>query len=366
VAQKTVGIWRAKRRLPGITGWIFQGFRVWCRSLRKMTSFAGLVALAFTLTLVVSLPGCSMGQNAKLQPLKIGVTDWPGFSIIWYAQSAELFKERGLEVEVVQFENAQDASRAVLRGALDATFTSLWDAMQVDPGNDKPVFILVANVSHGADGIVAQPGIESIADLRGKQVGAKLSTVNHLILLEALKLYGIQPEEVNIADVSNETAAQLMEAGRLDAAVLWEPMLSETADSMNGNVIYTTRDLDSLVIDGFMTRSEVLKAKTPELTAFASTWFDIMHAIDTTPDQVFAAVGEQLGQSGESFANDYAGLKKGDMEMQRQMFQQGWLKSATPDLIYLLESDPRHGRVPRVDIEFNGEPVMAAMEEWAK
>jgi NitT/TauT family transport system substrate-binding protein len=57
---------------------------------------------------------------------------------------------------------------------------------------------MVTNISHGADGIVAQPAIKSVANLRGKRVGAKLGTVNHLILLEALKLHQIKPEEVKI------------------------------------------------------------------------------------------------------------------------------------------------------------------------
>ncbi|PSB13674.1 nitrate ABC transporter substrate-binding protein [filamentous cyanobacterium CCP2] len=333
-----------------------------CQQLGRQAVLAGLFAL--TVTISLTLHGCNSIQSAKLQPLKVGITTWPGFDIVLYAQSADLFQKHGLDVELVRFENQQDAARAVLRGSLDAAFASLWDTMQVDPGNDKPVFMLVTNVSHGADGIVAQAGVESIADLRKKQIGAKLSTVNHLILLEALKLHQVPPEEINIVDVSNETAAQLMEAGKLDAAVLWEPMLGDTAQTINGNVLYTTKDLDSLVIDGLMTRSELLKAKPTELTAFVLTWFDVMHAVDTRPDEVFAAVGTALGQSGEAFANDYAGLKKGDIAMQQQMFQQEGLKTATQSLIQLLQADPRHGRIPRDDIEFSTEPVMAAWEEW--
>jgi NitT/TauT family transport system substrate-binding protein len=357
------GIGKIKGALQKRASKFFQKGFTWLRSLRQTVSLAGLFSLTLVFTLTIGfLPGCSPGQTAKLQPLKVGITAWPGFDIALYAQSANLFQKHGLDVEIIRFENQQDAARAVLRGSLDAAFASLWDTMQVDPSNDKPVFMLVTNVSHGSDGIVAQPGIESIADLRGKQVGAKLGTINYLILLEALKLHQVQPSEINIVDVSNEIAAQMMEAGRLDAAVLWEPMLGETAQAINGSIPFTTADLDSLVIDGFMTRSEVLNSKTAELTAFVSAWFDVMEAIDTNPDAVFAAVGEALGQSGESFASDYAGLKKGDIAMQEQMFQQDRLKIASQQLIQLLEADPRHGRIPRDDIEFSAEPVRLALE----
>ncbi len=65
------------------------------------------------------------------------------------------------------------------------TFASLWELMQADPGNDSPAYVMVTNISAGSDGIVAQPGIQSISDLQGKKIGAKLGTVSHLILLEA-------------------------------------------------------------------------------------------------------------------------------------------------------------------------------------
>ncbi|MBD2777940.1 HAMP domain-containing histidine kinase [Iningainema sp. BLCCT55] len=53
----------------------------------------------------------------------------------------------------MRFENQQDSSRAVLRGSLDAAFTSLWDVMQSDPRNDKPAVILVTNISYGTERI---------------------------------------------------------------------------------------------------------------------------------------------------------------------------------------------------------------------
>jgi NitT/TauT family transport system substrate-binding protein len=268
-------------------------------------------------------------------------------------------------VELVRFENQQDSARAVLRGSLDAAFASLWDVMQVDPGNDKPVVIMVSNISHGADGMIAQPAIQSVENLRGKRVGAKLGTVNHLILLEALKLHNVNPRDVTIEDVSNETAAQMIEQGKLDGAVLWEPMLGETAKKMKGNIIFTTKDLDSLVIDTFMSRSQVVNSKQAELTRFISTWFEVMSAVDTKPTEVFEQVGKALGQSGESFASDYSGLKKGDIEMQKRMFQAaGRLKGATQQLTQLLREDPRHGRIAREDVEINAKPVMAAIEGW--
>uniref|UniRef100_A0A832H373 Nitrate ABC transporter substrate-binding protein n=1 Tax=Oscillatoriales cyanobacterium SpSt-402 TaxID=2282168 RepID=A0A832H373_9CYAN len=331
--------------------------------VQKLKSFWGVFLI--TLLASVVLHACSIGSTTTLQPLKIGITTWPGFDVVLYAQATGLFEKRGLQIELVRFENQQDSARAVLRGSLDGAFASLWDVMQVDPGTDKPTFFMVTNVSHGADGVVAQGDVKSVEELIGKRIGAKLGTVNHLILLEALKHHGVSPNDVVIEDISNESSAQMMAKGSIDGAVLWEPLLGETAKKSKGNIIFTTKEIDSLVIDGLMTRSTLLQSKKVELTQFVQAWFDVMHAVETKPDEVYRVVSRELGQSQESFASDFAGLKKGDIEMQQRMFvSPGRLKQASEQLSKLLIEDPRHGRLPRKDLEINADLVTAAIAGW--
>ena len=135
-----------------------------------------VLMLRFVLTICLSLilHSCSLSPKTQLQPLKIGITSWPGFDIILYAETAGIFKKRGLEVELVRFENQQDSARAVMRGSLDGTFTSFWDVVQVDSGEDQPEVLLVTNISAGADGIVSQGNIKKVEDLRGKKNWCKV------------------------------------------------------------------------------------------------------------------------------------------------------------------------------------------------
>ncbi|MEG4321804.1 MULTISPECIES: ABC transporter substrate-binding protein [unclassified Microcoleus] len=326
-------------------------------------TFFSLCAIALTLTF--ALNACTFGHNQSLKPLRVGITSWVGFDVVLYAQASELFKQRGLKVELVRFDNQQDSCRAVMNNRLDAAFASFWDVMQVDSGNQIPVVLMTTNISAGSDGIVAKPEIKSVEDLRGKRVGAKLGTVNHLILLEALKAHKMKPADVEIIDYSNEVAAQKITSEDIDAAILWGPMLGETAQTIKGNVIYTTKQVDSLVIDILMSNDKTVKAKKAELTQFILAWFDVMHAVETKPNQVFELVAKKLGQSSASFASDYAGLKKGDIAMNQRMFQtNGRLNSAKTQIIQLLKEDPRHGRVIRQDVKIDGSLVSKAMEVW--
>jgi len=323
-----------------------------------------LIPLVCALFLTIGLKGCTIGGES-LQSLKVGLNTWPGFDIILYAQEKGLFKERGLDVELVRFENAQDTVRAMMRGSLDMAFVSLWEPMQADPGNDRPTYIMVTNVSKGSDGIVSNSEIQSIADLTGKKVAAKLGTVNHLILLEALKLKNISPQDVTIENVSNERGIEMLKAGEVDAAVVWEPLMSETVKEINGNLVYTTADTDSLVIDGLVTRGSFVESDLKSITQFMLAWFDLMNAVETQPQQVYAVVAEELGQTPESFANDYAGLEKGDIALNQRMFAaDGRLQDAIAEITELLKQDDRHGRIIRKDLEIDATAVNQAIETW--
>lgn len=319
------------------------------------------ILFVLVLSLTIFLKGCGLGQSEELATLKIGINNWPGYAIARYAQKQGLFEEHGLEVKLIQFNNQQDNIRATLRGALDASFVPLWEVMQVDPGNDKPAFILVADVSAGSDGIVTQPNVKSIQDLKGKKVGAKLGTVSHLILLEALNSQGIKPEEIEIENVINDNSIRKLKAKEIDASVLWEPSLSNTAKEIEGNIIFTTKDVDSLVIDGLASRVSFVDSHQQELSQFIMTWFDAIKDLENDSDRVFEVVAQELDQSKESFAKDYSGLKPGDRAMNQKMFA-GYLQQSKQKIVELLEEDPRHNRMIREDIVFDARPLNNALE----
>lgn len=323
-----------------------------------------LTLIFWSFLIAISIKGCSLNSEVTLKPFKVGLNSWPGYQVILYAQEQGLFRQHGLEVEFVRFTNQQDNIRATMRGAQDASFVPLAEVLQVDPNQEAPVYIMVADISAGSDGIVAGPNITSIKDLKGKKVSVKLGTVPHLVLLEALKANQLQPDDIEIVDVINERGAEMLKQGKISASVLWEPLLSDTAKSIGGKVIHTTADVDSIVIDGLATRLSMVTGKQDELVRFIETWFDIMKAIEKNPQAVFTSVAKQLGTTVEIFAEDYKGLKKGDLEMNRRMFASGRLSEASQQTRQLLLADVRHGRIIREDVKINGELIAKATKNW--
>ena len=313
--------------------------------------------------LMASALACKAGDAGEPMRLRIGISQWPGFDVLYHARKEGYFARRGLDVQLMHFDNQQDASRAVVLGSLDAAFVSIWDTLQVVPGNDSPAFILVTNVSHGADGIVARPGVSSLLDLRGKRVATKLGTVNQLILLEALSLHRMTPDDIQIVDIHNDLAERRMYDGSIDAAVTWEPTMSRIAAKTRGSIVFTTRDVDSLVIDGLATSKKALHEKREALIRLLLVWFDVMHDVETRPDQVYASAGAAIGLDAETFARGYAGIERGDRALNREMFDQGRLLRAIAAQAALIRAHPL-GSMVRTDLVVSSDFLAAALERW--
>jgi CheY-like chemotaxis protein len=95
---------------------IIDTFSIWWQQKLRLgikPTWLCLFAIALSLTFVIN--ACSLGQNQSLKPLRVGITSWVGFDIARYAEPSGIFKQRGLKVELVRFENQQDSSRAVMR-----------------------------------------------------------------------------------------------------------------------------------------------------------------------------------------------------------------------------------------------------------
>jgi NitT/TauT family transport system substrate-binding protein len=67
-----------------------------------------LFITAFAIAILVN--ACS--QTQELKTLRVGMNSWPGYSIALYAKEAKLFEKRGINVEIIRFNNQQDNNQA--------------------------------------------------------------------------------------------------------------------------------------------------------------------------------------------------------------------------------------------------------------
>ncbi len=169
------------------------------RTRRSTTATRAVLALAVCMALVAGACGsddkegtttADPGAAAKGTTIRLGFSAWPGWFPWQVAEEKGLFTKAGLDVKLTYFESYTDSLNALNAGKLDANSQTLNDTISSVGAGAEEVVVLVNDNSTGNDQIIVKPGIESIADLKGKKVGVEEGTVDHFLLLLGLEKAG--------------------------------------------------------------------------------------------------------------------------------------------------------------------------------
>lgn len=143
-------------------------------------------------------------------------------------QLETLFKSSGVEAELpfkinwVEFASGPlvDAGFAAHRIDIGG-MGDMPAALSVSSKLNLRVLYLTRAVGNAPDEFfIARPGIKSIADLRGKTVAYTTGTHESAFALESLAEGGLTQKDIHQADVTLEQLYTVLEAGKVDAAVI--------------------------------------------------------------------------------------------------------------------------------------------------
>ena len=183
------------------------------------------------------------------EPLKIGYSDWPGFTILEVAKQKGWFKEGGVDVDLVWFDYLPSLD-AFAAGKVDAVTVVATDALVSGANGAKSKIIAILDYSEGSDMIIGRPGVDSIKDLKGQKVGIEVSLVEHLLLLEALKQNGMTQSDVEIVNTATNETPQTLASGKVAAVGAWYPVSSQALKQVPGSKkLFTSADAKGLIYD---------------------------------------------------------------------------------------------------------------------
>jgi ABC-type nitrate/sulfonate/bicarbonate transport system substrate-binding protein len=148
-----------------------------------------------------ALPADTSTQS-NAAPITIGYSDWPGWVAWDIADQQGFFKKRGVNVKLVWFPVYTDSLNALAAGQVDANGQTWSDTMgPLSKGMDLKA-VLVNDNSFGNDALIAQPGIKSVKELKGKRVATELGTVDHFLLLKALEANGMTEKDIQFVPIA--------------------------------------------------------------------------------------------------------------------------------------------------------------------
>jgi len=271
----------------------------------RRSMFKGAALIASVLPAVHPTPSGAQGKSLK--QVKIAYCSQLLCGVPYeVARSAGLFKQHGLDVELVYTRGGNPAMQALVGGAVDYAATALDVAIQAyaNVGADIRRFMVTGRLPLFA--LVTAPKtaeqIRSIKDLEGKTVAVSaLGNADHSLTLYLLKQAGADAAKVQFATMGVNLLEALRQ-GQIDAGVVQEPALTLLSKS-GARVLMNAMDLadarkylgGSYEFMGVAVRGKEVAERKPEMAEIAKALTEALKTLRTmSGDQLVGALPQEM------------------------------------------------------------------------
>ncbi|MGC4821472.1 aliphatic sulfonate ABC transporter substrate-binding protein [Micromonospora sp. DT63] len=193
-------------------------------TLSRRALLAGIAGLGATAALAACGDDDKSGSGGSAtEPVRLGyIADFTGASLMAIAEDKKLWAQHGLKPDLKVFTNGPLQVQAL--GAGDLDFGYLGPGALWLPASGKARVIAINSLGF-ADRVIAQPGITSMAALKGKKVGVPEGTSGDMMVRLALRRAGLSIDDVRKVTMDPSTVVTAFGSGQIDAAGIWYPLI---------------------------------------------------------------------------------------------------------------------------------------------
>ncbi len=278
---------------------------------------------------VTGVTGEAITGGSLDRPLRVGINTWAGHAPgvvanlgLAVGQAQSIYKRvHGIDVEFRLIDDPAAKFAAFQSGDIDIMWDTVdsWarEASVLAEGTVRGKAIIMQDWSRGGDGIVSLASIRSVEDLAGKRIATTEFTPSHWLLLYLLSQSGLSAEqkaqiERNLVITQDAPAAAAMfKAGRVDAAVTWEPDLSGAVagSQREAHILVSTTAATNVIADVLVARQEIIDRAPVTLAKFVAGWFEGIEYMRTDPGGSNEVIARSLNLDTDTVSGMLSGLK---------------------------------------------------------
>ncbi len=281
---------------------------------------AGSLSLSLILLGAISI-SCREQNSRTKNVVRVSVNSWVGFAPLFVAAEQGIFKKNGLDVEINKTENAPDRRAALIAGRVDIVGSTVDDlAVSLSQGVDA-VAISCADYSNGSDAIIGAGDVNSLEKLAKSPVAVQPGFVNHFFLLYVLDSKGIDSSNITVQPMTPDDAGTAFIAGNINAAVTWEPHISQALKQRSGTVILaSSKDYPEAILDIFIANKEWYNSNRKSVDLFAKSWDEAVQIVNSKPNDAMPIVATEIGVTPDEAAAMLSGAKLMQQRECHQLF----------------------------------------------
>lgn len=266
----------------------------------------------------VSTPAAAPAAAAPVT-VRIGTQPWIGYGPWWIAQEQGIFAKYGIEAELIDFVTDTEVNAAFASGNMDVANVATHTALKLYANGVDLRIVLLEDVSNAADAIIAPSAIASVADLAGKTVAYEEGSTSDLLLHYALTANNMQIEDIVAAPMPAADAGAALIAGQVDAAVTYEPYISE-ASNQNSDIqaLYTAAERPGLISDVLAARTQFAEDNPELMRDLLKVWDEAVTYLRENPESGRAIIAEAVGSAPEELTTAFEGVAFYDLAENQQ------------------------------------------------
>ncbi len=214
-------------------------------------------------------------EKAQPEKMIVGVHSWPGGGIVYIGQQKGFFREKNLEIIVKKIENFDTKRASLISGQIDVDVANTLDQLLIYNENSFPAQIIgVTDQSNGGDGLVCKKSIENINQLNGKTVAYAEASPSDFFLRYILKVNNVNIKNVKFKPVADpQIAGNAVIAKQVDAAVTYEPWLSQAAKEEGLHILVDTKKYPTLIPGLLIANGDKVATDKETYRKFLQAWF---------------------------------------------------------------------------------------------
>ncbi len=195
----------------------------------------------FTASALATLAPSPLLAQTPGPVVKVGTLKMGSLTNVWVAKQAGFFERNGLNVELVEFRNGNEAIAAHQGGSVDILLTIPGTSMAARERGFDLVLLTQSETAKtqgpdsGAIIVRSDSPYKTVKDLEGKRVGLGAPRSQYSVAVEkAFQNKGADPKKVQFAEVPFFSHADMLRSGQIDAVAVLDPWITQLINSGAG------------------------------------------------------------------------------------------------------------------------------------
>lgn len=237
-----------------------------------MTSYK-LILSVITIALAGLISSCSTSVTS---PLRIASSPWPGYEPLYLARDLGFFDNN--KIHLFELPSSDITMESFRNRSTDLATLTLDETLSLIHDDVKLKILLVMDISHGGDAVLARPEIKSLADLKGKRISIVNIPLGLYMLSRLLEKAELSINDVTVYPMPESRQLSHYLNGKSDVVITFDPVKTNMLNS-GAHVIFDSSQIPNEIFDLIVVHEDVYQQRKEDICSVMNGWFMALNYI---------------------------------------------------------------------------------------